>query len=443
VGALVLACALAGGCTATTAEDPAPSASPSAPSSSASAAEPVTLRFAVYGDDGSVRAYEDLADVFTRISPNVTVEVEQSADEDAALANLRKDAGAGEAPDMFLIDHDHLPALIEEDLVQPVDSLLEERQIDFGDGFQRDGLAAFAAATRLQCMPNDVSPTVVYYNKDLVDFARLVEDDDEPPNAEDGWTWEEFATAARQASRGKSKGVYLEPALESLAPFVWSAGADIVDDGQEPTSLTLSEGDTREALEQVLALVRDPQVTPTPEELERRDAVSRFQNGRLGMIVGDRSLTPRLREVEGLQFDVMPLPSLGSYRTIADMTGYCISADTEHLEAAADFLAFAVGREGQTVTSTPGYVVPANLQVAHSHAFTQSGQQPADSFVFNEGVQRSQTTPFVPEWPELQEEIRPDLERLFYAPVVDLDVLLEQIDSRSQQVLAPAVPAER
>ena len=78
---------------------------------------------------------------------------------------------------------------------------------------------------------------------------------------------EEFSLAARQASRVRGKGVYIEPTLRALAPFVWSAGADIVDDVQDPTTLTLSEGDTREALEEVLALVRDPLVTPTRAEL--------------------------------------------------------------------------------------------------------------------------------------------------------------------------------
>ena len=47
-----------------------------------------------------------------------------------------------------------------------------------------------------------------------------------------------------------------------------------------------------------------------------------------------------------------------------------------------------------TITTIAGYTVPANLQVAHSPAFTQPGQQPENSFVYNEGVRRAEPTPF-------------------------------------------------
>ncbi len=285
-------------------------------------------------------------------------------------------------------------------------------------------------------MPHDVSPTVVYYNQDLVDLGSVVEEGEDPPNAEDGWTWEQFSTAAREASRGRTKGVYLDASLQSLAPFIWSAGGELVDDNEAPTTLELSDGDTRAALEQVLALVRDPQVTPTRAELARRDAVARFKTGRLAMIVGGRELTPELRTAKGLDFEVFPLPSLGRYRTVSSMSGYCISADSDNVEAAADFLAFAVGREGATITTMPGYVVPSNLEVAHSPAFTQPGQQPANAFVFNEGVRRTSPTPFVPEWPQVTEEMQPLLDRLFYAPVIDLDTLLTAMESRSSEIFA-------
>jgi multiple sugar transport system substrate-binding protein len=325
--ALVL-CTLAAGCTGPAAE--APGSSPGTSSASASPsdppAEPVTLTFAVYGSRGSVAAYDELARAFTKNNPRITVEVERAPDVTDAMASYEQAYAEGNPPDVFLVDHDHLPALVEQDMVQPVDGLLEERDLDFGDGYQRDGLESFAASDALQCMPHDVSPTVVYYNKDLVDLTRLVEEGETPPNAEDGWTWEEFSLAARQASRVKGKGVYIEPTLRALAPFVWSAGADIVDDVQDPTTLTLSEGDTREALEEVLALVRDPLVTPTRAELAEEDALSRFRQGRLGMILGTRALTPTLRAQEDLDFDVMPLPSLGRFRTVSDMTGYCISS---------------------------------------------------------------------------------------------------------------------
>ncbi|HET6625797.1 MAG TPA: extracellular solute-binding protein [Nocardioidaceae bacterium] len=441
MSAVAALCLAPAGCTSGGGPDtPSAEASPSPSTSAASSSEPVQLRFSVYGNDQQVESYVDLAKAFTKNNPNVTVALDRAPNSDAAMANLATRSDQGAPPDLFLMEHEDLPALIAEQRVYPVDDLLEDRQVDFGDGFQRGGLEAFSADSALQCMPHDVSPLVVYYNKDLLDLGALVEDEDDVPTAEDGWTWEEFAEAARQMSHGRVKGVYIEPSLHQLAPFIWSGGGELVDDPTAPTTLTLSDGDTMGALEQVLTLVRDPQVTPSRAELDRVGAVDRFKHGRIGMILGDRSLTPELRNAENLDFEVMPLPKLGPYRTITAMSGYCISAQTKHLQAAADFLAFAVGREGATITATGGYVVPSNLQVAHSPAFLQPGKDPHNAFVFNEGVRRAQRPPFVREWPEVTEEVRPLLEKLFYAPVLDLetlDTLLTQIDTTSQPILAP------
>lgn len=429
----ILLCGLVAGCSsAGSVPDPAAPTS-SGPASSTASAKPASITVAVYGPKGSLGAYDTLASRFAEEHPNVTVRVQDHPDAESVL----KAVESGHPPDVFVMDHDHLPRLVQERRVHPVDGLLEARKVNFGDGYQRGGLTAFAANARLQCMPNDVSPLVVYYNKDLVDLRRLARRGEQPPTPLDGWTWDMFATAARRAARGPADGVYIEPSLTTLAPFVWSAGGEIVDDPRTPTTLTLASGASRAALQQVLALVRDPNITPSTTDLDKQDAVSRFVHGRLGMILGTRALTPLLRAAHGLRFDVMPLPTLGPQRTIADMTGYCISSHTRAVPAAGDFLAFAVSDEGATITARSGYVVPSNVRVANSPVFTQESRQPQSSFIFNEGVRRAEDLPFVPAWPEMADEVQPALNRLFYAPVINLDALLGEIDTTSQRVLAP------
>ena len=396
--------------------------------------EEQTIRFAVYGPPEQIEAYRDLAQAFMRNNPHLTVKVEASLDPANAFADLQRSFEAGTAADVFLVSQAYLPRLVADERVQPVNHLLDEREVDFGDGYQRDGLVAFSAEAALQCMPHDVTPLVVYYNEDLVRF-RSLEDEGEPPTAEDGWSWEQFEAVARDAAAGGVKGVYADAGLRTFAPFLWSAGGELVDDPEQPSTLTLSSDDNQETFTQVLELLRDPDVTPTEEQLARRGAVSRFKRGELAMILGTRALTPELRKAEDLDFDVFPLPSLGRYRTIASMSGYCINAETDVLGAAADFLAFAVSREGATITSLPGYVVPSNLQVQYSPAFLQPGEQPENTFVFAEGVRRTNLLPSVPAWPDVMEATRPLFHRMLHAPVIDLEALLGRIDERSRTVL--------
>ncbi len=99
----------------------------------------------------------------------------------------------GEAPDLFLMDHDDLAQLSADKAIRRVDDLLAEREVDFGDGYTRNGLEAFSADAALQCMPLDISPMVVYYNPRLVELDQIAEPGSSPVTQKDGWSLDEFA----------------------------------------------------------------------------------------------------------------------------------------------------------------------------------------------------------------------------------------------------------
>lgn len=453
LGALALVVYLLGGTTAcTTGKQPAaepsgssttPRATPSSPSPSPSPSDaPVTLRLGVYGGPTELAAYRRVASAYHRRRPSVTVHVESSPDAGTAWQRLGRQFQADRSPDVFLADSDLLSRLVAEDRVQPVDELLEDRGLQFGDRYERLGLEAFAAKSALQCMPSDVSPFVVFYNKRLIDLSSSVQPGEVVPQPDvSGWTWQQFALTAQSASRPGLQGAYLPPQLTTLAPLLRSAGADIVDDDQAPTTLMLDDPASRTALEAVLALARDPRVDPTPEQLLRQDAVGRFRDGRLAMMIGTRALVPQLRRSPDLRFDVYPLPSFGRLQTIADVTGYCISRASEHVDEAADFLAFASGDQAARTMARSGGIVPANLAALRSPAFVQPDRLPSNVSVFTNVIRRAETMPNPLAWPTVVARTQPLIGRLFYDTVLDLDTQLAQIDSLSAGLLAEPTPS--
>ena len=441
VSMALLLCLGAAACTSTADPEPSAGASSSSPSTSSASPEPVTLRFAVYGAPGVVAAYRRLAKAYTAEHPEVTVKVEASADAVTSADNVDRGFDAGTPPDVFLTRETSMPGLVAQGRLQPVDQLLEKRGVQFGDNYQRIGLEAFAADAALQCMPNDVSPYVVFYNKRLLVPRNLALPGETPPSPERGWNWEQFVTGARAMSKDGVKGVYLAPRLTTLLPLVRSAGADLVDDGRKPTTLTFADDSARSALEEILTVARDPSITPNGRQLSRQDALTRFENGRLGMLIGTRDLVPRLRAKPDLHFDVFPLPNLGRFRTVADITGYCLSKDTENVDAAADFMAFASGDEGSKIMAETGSIVPANIEALHSPQFTEPGMFPRNSGVFDQVIRRADPMPSTPGWPDVVSQTQPYLDRLFYAPVLDLDTLLPRIDEVSSGLLAEPTPS--
>ncbi len=434
----VLVCLVATACTS--GGSPDPSSTPTAPSSTASAtAGPVTLRFAVYGTPPVVAAYRQIAAAYTRAHPLVTVVVQATPDPVTSEDHLERAFAAGTQPDLFLTRQTSLAGLVVDGRVQPVDALLEQRGVQFGDNFQRIGLEAFAADSALQCMPNDVSPYVVFYNRRLVapQTVRTPGGTATPPSLETGWTWDQFVAAATKASHGGVKGLFLSPTMTTVMPLVRSAGADVVDDPRKPTTLTFADDKTRAALEEILTVARDPALAPTPAQLVHEDAISRFEDGQVAMLLGTRALVPELRAHPSLHFDAYPLPYLDAFKTVADITGYCIAKDSAHVSEAADFLKFASGDRASQLLAATGSVVPANLAALHSVAFTQPGRFPRNSSVFDDDIRRADPMPVVEGWQDVVTQTQPMLDRMFYAPVIDLDTLLPRIDAVSVPLLAP------
>jgi len=438
----LLAAALIAGCT----DDGGapPPESPETPETSAGRG-PVDLSFGVFGSNDEVAGYDDMVRKFNSVSETGEVSVVSWLDREEAMAEL---ASGAPVPDVFLVSRRDLAVFMEADQVQPVDELLDARGIDFGDGYSRDALRAFSVDNRLECMPYGISPMVIYYNTELIDFARMrarglpapgSDTTTEPPRF---WSFEQFAAAAEFATRARreSRGVHVDATLGGLAPFIVSGGGSIFDSDTEPTSLAFSEGSTRAALETTLDLIREGPLTLNPEQLGERPALDWFKDGQLGMIAGFRDLVPELRRVQGLEFDVMPIPIIEGSGTVGDITGLCLSAGTEHTEEAADFLAHALSEQSVTAVARSGFLVPANVAVAASDDFLQTGRLPANSRIFTATVRDIYMPPLLTSWTELETAVAPSLEELVTIPVLLPDTIEEitvEIDERSRLILSP------
>ncbi len=398
----------------------------------------VDLTLGVWGQEEEIDGYRKVVDAYNESSTTSTVSIEAWPDRDALDDALR----SGEAdPDVYLASRRDLTFLREEGFALPVDELLDERSVEFGDGYSRDALEAFSVDTRLQCMPFGVSPMVIYRNTDLVDFERMSELElDVPAPESNRFTFEEFRAAAEFATkpRKRSKGVYIEPSLRGLAPFIFSGGGEIFDDDDMPTSLALSSDESREALERTLELLRRPNLTLSEEQLAKATPLEWFERGRLGMIAGYRDLVPELRAVEGLEFDVLPMPTLDSAATIGDLTGLCLNPSTESVAESADLLVHMISDEVVSELTRTGYLVPANQQVALAEDFTQPALQPDRADLFTSSVRSMRVPPLLDTWTELQRLVDEPISALVTAPgVLDLEAATEAIDELSRLVLDP------
>lgn len=406
-----------------TTSSPTPTGSPSA------SGKPVTLTFGVYGDSAAVSAYKRIAEAYTDIDPDLTLKVRSWPDQDRMLTDI---ASGGDVPDVFLTPGASLPDLIGVGAIQPVDSFLDARNVDLGDGYSRNAIEAFSADRRLQCMPYYVSPRVVYVNTDLVDFGAMAQQGLPAPTnpAATSWSIDQFQAAMQYAARPRQgiRGVYVDPSVAGLAPWITGAGGSLLDNADNPTRTAFA--DSLDALSSILPILGNSRyrLGGTPAH-----GLKAFEDGKVATLVGERSLVPQLRRVRGLHWDVMAMPGGGG--TSGDYTGLCLSAKPSDTDSAADFLTYLITSDAVTRLAESGSVVPVNQQVAYSDTFLQPQRPPSHAQLFTTALKTMHPLPAVGVLDQLDQTVGPQVRRLLTpAGQANLDPLTAQIDDRSRTV---------
>jgi multiple sugar transport system substrate-binding protein len=409
VGALVLLAVTLAGCAADT-----------------DASTGDVIRVQVAGEPEETAVFEAIAAQYMQTHPDRRVEVIAVPERSDHLALLQTAHAAGDPPDVFVINYREYAPFVVRGAIEPVEPLLRSREVDFGAYFPA-ALEAFTFDGALQCMPQNISSLVVYVNTALFEAADIP-----PPYS--GWTFEEFRATAAALTGSSVHGVYVEPSLVRLAPFVWSNGGEVVDDTDRPTRLALEQPEAREALDALLGLQLADGVMPSAEDLAGQDAISRFMAGKLAMFLSSRRDTPVLREVSGLEWDVVPLPTLREPASILHSDAYCLSSSSQ-TEAAADFIAFATGREGQTLAALGGRTVPSMRSVARSPSFLSPHRPPAHSKVFLDAIPHLRRLPVLPQWPRVEDAAEEILTRLWYQGD-SLEEGLSELEQRTELFFA-------
>ncbi len=412
-------------------------ATPTSPPTSSSSSAPTrlpreTLTFGVAGPKDEVEAYRQMASLFAPLNRRVTVKVRSWPNEAVMMAALR--AGTP-PPDVFLAPRHDLLWLNQRQVIQPIDQLLDDRGVDFGDDYPRSTLTAFGLDNRLDCMPYGVEPSVVYYNKRLVKLRQV--STDPPVTPGEGWSLDQFAAAARWAvsRHPRAAGAYVDPTLGGVSPFVLSGGGQVFESANPPTTLSLSSDASQQALVRTVRVLQRPGISLTPAQLNQKSPLEWFESGRLAFMQGSRHLVPELRDRLGFEFDVMPMPDLGTPATAGELTGLCISDKATDAGTAADFLVYASSPDALGYVASQGYLQPANQAVALSDDFQQPGRNPRHASVFTFSVKSMQFPPLIEEPDALDAATAPTLAEMLSGRASQVPRLTRQIDRASRKPL--------
>lgn len=367
----------------------------------------------VSGDGAEIDAYQSLVAVFEKKHPEINIHLVPVAKPGDHMTKLTTAFAAGNPPDLFIVNFRRFGQFAFKGVLEPLGPRLGGALKE--DMLYPQAVDAFRANGSLMCLPQNISSLAVYYNRTLFKAAGL----GDAPKAD--WTWTDFLAAAKAMTKdtdgdGKTDvyGLGVEPNLIRLAPFVWQAGGEVVDDTEAPTRTTLLNAKEIEAMKFFIELRRVHKVSPEKAEAESESYEDRFANGQLGMFLDSRKATPDMRAVKGLDWDVAPLPRFRETATILHADGYCMAKGSKNKDAAYRFVEYALGDEGAAVIARSGRTVPSNRAVAESEAFLDPTQRPAHSQIFLDAIPTIRRVPNIETWNEIETLADPIIDEWYY-----------------------------
>jgi multiple sugar transport system substrate-binding protein len=372
------------------------------------------LRVQAAGGEGELNALRQLIEAYEAARPGVTVSFTGVPNQGDHIAKLSTAFAGGSPPDVFLLNYRRLGPFVERGVLAPVQ--LGDRSLQ---EFYEAPLEAFRYDGELACVPQNASSTVAYLNLDLFARAGL-----SLPAAQ--WTWADLEAAAKMLQSKGIAAVGYDPEIRTVAPFVWTAGGEVVDDTAEPTAMTLDTPQGRQALE-YLSRLQKYGVDATSRA--GAEPAEQFAAGQLAVFFDSRRAVPAFRKAEGLSFDVRPLPRAEPARPSVSLLAsdaYCVAKASKVGRLAADFASYAVGPEGGTVLARSGRTVPSVKELAQSPAFLDPAQEPRSSQVFLDVIPTLRRLPNVgPE--DEAEEAANDLLAQYFAGKADLATTVAEI----------------
>ena len=406
------------------------------------------IRFLVFGEPEEIKAYRTLIAAYERSDDAGDVQLIEASDREDLLARLSTSFAGGTPPDVFLLNYRFYGQFAARGVLEPLEDRVEDADSFEPEDFYPVALEAFRWDGVLTCLPQNVSSLVVYYNRDLFRRFNVAE-----PRR--GWTWTEFVIRAAELTRdaqgrqliaGEPEqgaitpaifGLGVEPTVIRIAPFVWSSGGQLVDDDERPTRFTLGTPRALQALEEFLKLRSVYGVVPTDVDVEAEDDETRFQNGRLAMLLSSRRSTPTFRTIRAFEWDVADLPRFREPAGILHSDAYCMAKASDDKEAAWRFIEFANSPEGQEIVARTGRTVPSLKAVAESDAFLDPSARPRSSRVFLDQIETIRRVPTISTWPEIEDAVEGILENGLYLGQ-DAQRVARELDRTTRPLFARA-----
>lgn len=302
------------------------------------------LTFMFRGGTDEEKAYKAAIKQFEADHPGVSVKVVVTA-ADQYATKLKAAITGKQIPDVFYIAPGDVRSFAHSGVLLDLTEYIENNENINLDNIWQYGVDSYRFDGEKQgqgsiyAMPKDVGPFALGYNKTMFEEAGIPVPDKDTP-----MTWDEFIKVNQQLTKdndGDGKidqygtGFNINWVLQS---FVWSNGADFLDESQ--TKVTVDTPEFAEALQWFADHQNKYKITPSIEDAQTLDTYQRWMNGELAFFpVAPWDLSTFDRELD-FDYDVIPYPAGKTGKTASwiGTLGIAVGATTKHPDLATELV---------------------------------------------------------------------------------------------------------
>lgn len=319
--------------------------------------EKVVIEMAVSGSLSEIALREETANLYMELHPNVEIKWVDLGDD--RVVKTMALISSGEAPDILYLN-ENIYTYTTRGVLEPLTQYIEAEGEGYLDYFYDSLLEPLTYEGELYALPQEVSPYVIYYNKDLFDKYGV----EYPTN---DWTFDDWYETCKKLTHPDELvyGMSNMDWLDVVAQFLSRMGVEIYTEDMQGIWTAQPENYDKAlaAFEWLYNAIAVDRISPDPAEVTAMGEGSGqlFRNQQTAMGPSGMWMLPQyLDEPLTFNWDVVmaPLSQDGTRTTRAGVLNWGIYSGSEHKDVAWDVLKFFVGHEGQMIVAKYNMALP-------------------------------------------------------------------------------------
>jgi len=365
--------------------------------------------------------------------PNLTVKINFiSGDYSTKMyANL----AAGKEPDVFMVADGDFGKWVKAGVLENLSPYVKNSKVVdpakiWSSAITRYSYNGTSQGTGdLYVMPKDISPRVLFYNKDLLTKYGVAE-----PSKTKAMSYEEFVSFLTKVTH-PADGVWGIPQL-NWEGWIRSYGTSLLSSNYKTSNL--NDKTLQDVFQKMSDLIHVYKVIPSSTQLDSSGALIMFQTQKSACYDGAIYNVISVRDV-AFDWDICPLPggAASPYATgYTGSVGYGVSKNSKNKNEAYLVAEYFSGRKAQQLLSEIGFNIPLYKDMANSSVFLNTSKKPSNMSAFLTAAEYQQPLDSVftdnDQWYTV---LGNRLQPLWNDPSVKASVLLPSIKSEIDSLL--------